>query len=69
MWHHFKILIGYSDDEGVGVLPLLDENNTACFDNESKANILKETFFTGAHLKDTHFDEKFKEEVERDVKK
>ena len=53
----------------MGSLPLLDGNNTACFDKESKANILRETFFTGAHLKDTHFDEKFKEEVERDVKK
>ena len=44
MWHHFKILTGYNDDEGMGVLPLLDKNNTACFDKESMANILKETF-------------------------
>ena len=28
MWHHFKKLTGYNDDEGVGVIPLLNENNT-----------------------------------------
>ena len=47
--------------------PLLDEHNTAIFDKEGKAEILKNTFFAGAHLKDIPFDKMFKEEVERDV--
>ena len=47
MWHHFKILTGCNDDEGVCVLPVLDENKTACFDKERKANVLKETFLQG----------------------
>ena len=51
------------------MLPLLDEHNTAVFDKEGKAEILKNTFFAGAHLKDIPFDETFKEEVERDVER
>ena len=67
MWQHFKKLTTYHDEDGVGVLPLLDEHNTAVFDKEGKAEILKNTFFAGAHLKDIPFDETFKEEVERDA--
>ena len=67
MWQHFRKLTSYRDEDGVGMLPLLDEHNTAVFDKEGKAEILKNTFFAGAHLKDVPFDEMFKEEVERDV--
>ena len=37
------------------------------FAKGGKAEILKNTFFAGAHLKDIQFDETFKEEVEKDV--
>ena len=67
MWQHFRKLTSYHDEDGVGVLPLLDEHNTAVFDKEGKTEILKNTFFAGAHLKDIPFDEMFKEEMGRDV--
>ena len=50
MWHHFKKLTSYHDEDGVGVLPLLDEYNAAVFDKEGKATILRNTFFAGTHL-------------------
>ena len=34
------------------IMIMRDENKTACFDKESKANILKDAFLIGAHLKD-----------------
>ena len=49
------------------MLPLLGEDNTAVFDKEGKAEILRNTFFAGSHLKDGQFDDKFKEEVETEV--
>ena len=41
MWQLFKKLTSYHDEDGVGLLPLLDEHNTAVFDKEGKSEILR----------------------------
>ena len=37
MWQYLRKLTSYHDGDGVGVLPILDEDNTAVFDKEGKA--------------------------------
>ena len=67
MWDSFKSLTSYQDLDGGNVLPLLDRDNNPVFEYEEKSEILQETFFSGNHLSENDFDEKFKEEIETEL--
>ena len=67
MWDSFKSLTSYQDLDGGNVLPLLDRDNNPVFEYDQKSEILQETFFSGNHLSENDFDEKFKEEIETEL--
>ncbi|MEW8547197.1 MAG: endonuclease/exonuclease/phosphatase family protein, partial [Candidatus Thiodiazotropha sp.] len=69
MWRHFKTLTSYQEYDDVGVLPLINSNNNPIFENEEKAELLKDTFFSGTHLQGMSFDNDFQKEIEGELSK
>ena len=53
-----------TDKEDAGVSPLLKENNFH-FAEKDKADVFRETFFTGKHLEKLSFNEELKQHVEK----
>ena len=61
VWKRVKKLL--TDKVDAGVSPLLKENKFY-FSGKDKADIFRETFFTGKHLENLSFNEEFKLHLE-----
>ena len=66
-WQEFKKLTTYREEEDTDVLPLFNENGDVVFDYTGKCEILRETFFGGAHIEGESFYEEFKDGVEQKI--
>ena len=67
IWHNFRTLTSYQDEDAGGVLPLMDMDNKPIFDKSEKSKVLQDVFFGGKHLENEVFDDEWKGEVERRV--
>ena len=66
MWDSFKSLTSYQNLDGGNIFPLLFRDNPV-FELEQKCKILQGVFFSGNHLSENDFDEKFKTEIETEL--
>ena len=63
----FKKLTTYREKDDTDVLPLFNKDGDVVFDHTDKCEILRETFFGGAHTEKESFDEEIRNEVEQKV--
>ena len=67
-WKQYQRIFLSDDENFIGNLQYDNENQSLCLSDTEKEKLLYETFWSGKHLKDQHFDEKHYDLINRQLK-